>query len=413
VRILVAGAGGVGDAVARVARERDFFDLLVVADPDIGRAERTVAAVQGPRDDPRYVAAAVDPADESAVRDLAVQHGVSHVLNTCGGRSVMQVLEGAFQAGADYLDLSLSLSRRHDKRPYAEPGVVLGSHQFAKTVEWERAGRLALVGMGATPGLSDVFARYAADHLFSDIEELGTREGANLAVEGHGFAPWFSIWTTIEECLDPPLIWERGRGLYVTEPFSEPEVFDFPEGIGPVECVNLEHGEVVLMPRWLRARRITFKRGLGSRVLDVLRTLHLLGLDSTEPVVVRSGAGPVRVSPRDVVAACLPDPADLAEQVHGMTCVGLSVTGTGRDLQPREVFVYQAVDNGWSMRRHGISCVMWQCAVGPVVALELLAEGSWKGTGVRGAEAFDAVPFLERLRDYGVGWAIQERSPGS
>jgi saccharopine dehydrogenase-like NADP-dependent oxidoreductase len=409
----VVGAEGVGDAVARVARERDFFELMVVADPDLGRAERTVAAVQGPRDDPRYTAAWVDPVDRAGLVDLARRHRVSHVVNASDARFAASVLDAVFEAGADYLDLALSPSRRHDERPYAEPGVVPGSHQFAKAVEWERADRLALVGMAATPGLSDVFARYAADHLFSDIDELGTLEGSNLTVDGHDFAPWFSIWTTIGDCLDPPLIWERGRGLYVTEPFSEPETFDFPEGIGPVECVNVEHGEVVLMPRWIRARRVTFKRGLGTRVLDVLRTLHLLGLDATDPVTVLSAAGPVRVSPRDVVAACLPDPADLIDQVHGKTCVGLRVTGTGRDMQPRDVFVYQVVDNAWSMRRHGVPCVTWQSAVNPVVALELLAEGSWKGSGVRGAESFDAAVFLERLKDFGVGWSVQERSPGT
>jgi saccharopine dehydrogenase (NAD+, L-lysine forming) len=98
--------------------------------------------------------------------------------------------------------------------------------------------------MGVEPGLSDVFARYAADELFGEIDELGVRDGANLEVAGYEFAPTFSIWTTIEECLNPPVIWERGRGWFTTEPFSEPEVFTFPAGIGPVECVNVEHEEV-------------------------------------------------------------------------------------------------------------------------------------------------------------------------
>src|SRR5438128_707402 len=97
---------------------------------------------------------------------------------------------------------------------------------------WEQAGRLALVGIGVEPGLSDVFARYAAQHLFSEVHELGVRDGANLVVEGYDFAPSFSIWTTIEECLNPPVIYEAGRGWYTTPPFSEPEVFDFPAGIG-------------------------------------------------------------------------------------------------------------------------------------------------------------------------------------
>ena len=142
---------------------------------------------------------------------------------------------------------------------------------------------------------------------------------------GYDFAPTFSIWTTIEECLNPPVIWERGRGWFTTEPFSEPEIFAFPAGIGPVECVNVEHEEVLLMPRWIEARRVTFKYGLGAEFIGVLRTLHKLGLDKTDPVQV----GAASVSPRDVVAACLPDPAALGDKMSGLTCAGTWVTGTG------------------------------------------------------------------------------------
>ena len=178
----------------------------------------------------------------------------------------------------------MTLSSRTRSGP-ARAGEQLGDAQFAEPTLGGR-GLLALVGIGVEPGLSDVFARYAADHLFAEIDEVGVRDGANLVVEGYDFAPTFSIWTTIEECLNPPLVWERERGWYTTEPFSEPEVFDFPEGIGPVECVNVEHEEVVLVPRWVDCRRVTFKYGLGEEFIDVLRTLHKLGLDSN-----RAGRG--------------------------------------------------------------------------------------------------------------------------
>ncbi len=142
--------------------------------------------------------------------------------------------------------MAMSLSQPHPEQPYEQTGVKLGDEQFAKASQWEERGRLALVGIGVEPGLSDVFARHAADQLFAEIDELGTRDGANLTVDGYEFAPSFSIWTTIEECLNPPVIWEKDRGWYTTPPFSEPEVFDFPAGIGPVECVNVEHEEVLL-----------------------------------------------------------------------------------------------------------------------------------------------------------------------
>ena len=194
------------------------------------------------------------------------------------------------------------------------------------------------------------------------------------------FAPGFSIWTVIEECLNPPLLWERDTGWRTLAPFSEPEVFDFPEGIGPVECVHVEHEEVVLMPRWVPARRVSCKYGLGEQMSGILRTLHELGLERTDTVAVKG----VSVAPRDVVAACLPDPATIGPRMTGKTCAGLWVTGTGTDGEPREVYLYHVVDNEWSMREYGAQCVVWQTAVNPIVALELLATGVWSGSGVLG-----------------------------
>jgi saccharopine dehydrogenase-like NADP-dependent oxidoreductase len=234
------------------------------------------------------------------------------------------------------------------------------------------------------------------------------RDGANLVVEGHAFAPSFSIWTTIEECLNPPVVYERDRGWFTTEPFSEPEIFDFPEGIGPVECVNVEHEEVLLIPRWVDAKRVTFKYGLGEEFIGVLKTLHLLGLDRTEKVRV----GGVEVSPRDVVAACLPDPATLGDRMTGKTCAGLWVRGRGKDGAARSTYLYHIVDNTWSMKEYGAQAVVWQTAVNPIVALELIASGVWTGAGVLGPEAFDAVPFLDLLAgEYESPWGVQELTP--
>ncbi|MBX9246336.1 saccharopine dehydrogenase NADP-binding domain-containing protein [Actinotalea ferrariae] len=438
MRVLVVGSGGVGDAVARTAAGRTFFELMVMADHDPARAERSVAAARGLSATSaladRFVAARVDASDAGAVTALAREHGITHVLNAVDPRFVMPVFDGAFAAGADYLDMAMSLSRPHPTEPYARPGVKLGDEQFAAADRWAGAGRLALVGMGVEPGLSDVFAQYASDHLFSEIDELGTRDGSNLVVLGEDgepmFAPSFSIWTTIEECLNPPVVWEAARaeeggsteaGWYTVPPFHEPEVFEFPGGIGPVECVHVEHEEVLLMPRFLDARKVTFKYGLGEEFIAVLRTLHTVGLDRTDPVTVR-GTTPdgtpttVRVSPRDVVAACLPDPATLGDRMRGATCAGVLVTGTGTDGGRREVYLHHVVDNAWSMERYGAQCVVWQTAVNPLVALELLADGRWSGSGVLGPEAFDAVPFLELLaapapEGYGSPWGLEERTP--
>jgi saccharopine dehydrogenase-like NADP-dependent oxidoreductase len=394
VRVIVIGAGGVGAAVASVAARRDFFERLVLADVDASRAQAAVERVG----DERFAAVVLDASDTAAIADLARAERADAILNAVDPRFNPQLFEAAFAAGCTYLDLAMTLSD-------AERGVKLGDAQFAQAGQWEEAGRLALVGIGVEPGLSDVFARYAADELFAEIDLVGVRDGANLVVEGYDFAPTFSIWTTIEECLNPPVIWERGRGWYTTEPFSEPETFVFPEGIGPVECVNVEHEEVLLVPRWVDCRRVDFKYGLGEEFIEVLRTLHKLGLDSTEPVRVRG----VEVAPRDVVAAALPDPAELGDRMRGLTCAGTYVTGTGKDGRPRATYLYHVVDNEQSMREWGHQAVVLQTALNPVVALELLASGTWSGVGVLGPEAFPPGPFLELLAEYGAPHAVEDR----
>jgi saccharopine dehydrogenase-like NADP-dependent oxidoreductase len=405
MRVLLVGAGGVGSAVVPIAARRGFFDTMVVADYDKGRADRAVTQV----DDGRFVADHVDASNAESVAELVRKHDITHVLNAVDPRFVLPIFNGAFAAGADYLDMAMSLSFPHADEPYRKTGVKLGDEQFAVAGQWEAAGRLALVGVGVEPGLSDVFARYAADELFSDIDEAGVRDGSNLEVDGYSFAPSFSIWTTIEECLNPPVIWEKDKGWYTTPPFSEPEVFEFPDGIGAVECVNVEHEEVLLIPRWVDCKRATFKYGLGEEFIDVLRVIHKLGLDKTEKVDV----GGVQVSPRDVVAAILPDPATLGDRMRGKTCAGTWVTGTGKDGNARQVYLYHVVDNEWTMKEYRSQAVVWQTAINPVIALELLAEGTWTGTGVLGPEAFTPKPFLDKLVEYGSPWGMREETPAT
>jgi saccharopine dehydrogenase-like NADP-dependent oxidoreductase len=389
------GAGGVGSAVAPIAARRDFFERIVFSDLDPARPQALVDRLG----DERFGAAQLDASDAAAIAELARTERCDAILNAADPRFNPPVFQAAFDAGCTYLDMAMTLSDRE--------GTKLGDLQFAQEDAWRDRGLLALVGIGVEPGLSDVFARYAADHLFSEIDEVGVRDGADLVVDGYAFAPTFSIWTTIEECLNPPVIWERDRGWYTTEPFSEPEVFDFPEGIGPIECVNVEHEEVLLVPRWVDCNRVTFKYGLGEEFIDVLKTLHKLNLDSTEPVNVRG----MQVAPRDLVAAALPDPATLGDRMRGRTCAGTYVTGTGKDGRPKATYLYHVVSNEETMARDGAQAVVWQTAINPVVALELLANGVWSGAGVLGPEAFDAVPFLELLGDYGSPHGIDERTP--
>jgi len=418
VRILLIGAGGVGDAIVKISADRNFFEKLIVSDYDIQRAEKSVEWVNqhSPEAAAKFQTAQIDASDSDQVAALAKEVGATHIMNAVEPKFVQSIFDGALKAGVNYMDMAMSLSHVHETDPFNTPAEKLGDWQYDKHAEFEKAGLLALIGTGAEPGISNIFARYAADHLFSDVDEICILDGGNLVVRNDQgeeiFAPSFSIWTVIEECLNPPLIWEKDRGWYTTEPFSEPAMFEFPGGIGPIECVNVEHEEVNMLPRTMDAKKVRFKYGLGSEFIGVLQTLHALGLDKIEPVSVRSKSGRVEVAPRDLVAAVLPDPASLVDSMTGKTCAGTLVTGKGLDGKPRATYLYHVADTSWTGKNYNAQAVVWQTALVPVVALELLSRGDWKATGVRGPEEFDAKLFLDLMSsEYGQPWGSQDRNP--
>ena len=370
MRILVVGAGGVGAAVAAVARRRGFFERI-----DARRPRRRARARGGRRplgDAPLRRRRASTPPTQAAIAALARAERADAILNAGDPRFNPPIFAAAFDAGCTYLDMAMTLSEPHPERP------VRGAGREARRRAVRRgtsAGRRPACSRSSGSASSPASRTSSPATPPTSSSPRSTRSASATARTSSStattFAPTFSIWTTIEECLNPPLIWERERGWYTTEPFSEPEVFEFPEGIGPVECVNVEHEEVVLIPRWIDCRRVTFKYGLGEEFIDVLRTLHKLGLDSTEPVRVRG----VEVAPRDVVAAALPDPATLGDRMRGQDVRGHARhRAPARTAQPRATYLYHVADNEQTMREYGHQAVVLQTAINPVVALELLAE---------------------------------------
>lgn len=191
MRVLVLGAGGVGEAFARIAARRSSFEHVVLADFDPARAARaakgaTALAASSRRASSTattFSSAEAEAGDERAVTDLATSARCDAVLNAVDPRFVMPVFKGALGAGATYLDMAMSLSAVDPELPYERTGVMLGEDQFAMAPAWQDRGLLALCGMGVEPGLSDVFARHAADNLFTSIEEIGVRDGADLTVD--------------------------------------------------------------------------------------------------------------------------------------------------------------------------------------------------------------------------------------
>jgi len=400
MRVLLVGTGGVGESIAVVAQNAPWLKRMVLTDINVKRCREVRAKLRDPK---KFPIEAIDASNKAQIVELAKKHKVDLIMNAVEPLFNEKIFDAAYQYGCTYMDMAMTLSTPHPKQPFEKPGVKLGDYQFERAEKWEKKGLLALLGMGVEPGMADVFAKYAEKHLFDEIDEVNVRDGANLEVRGYEFAPNFSIWTTIEECLNPPIIWEKDRGWYTTKPFSELETFEFPEGIGAQGCVNVEHEEVLLVPRWVKCKRVTFKYGLGDDFIRVLKTIKMLGLDNKNPIKV----GAVKVAPRDVVAACLPDPAHLGDRMFGKTCAGTWVKGK-KGGKPRQVYLYQVADNETCMKKYGVQAVVWQTAVNPVIAMELLVEGVWKGKGVLGPEAFDPDPFMRRMSKYDFPYGMKE-----
>ena len=388
-----------GEAIARISKPRKWLEQMVLADYNVKRAEEVQKKLG---ENKRFPVELIDAGNQQMIEDLAKKYVVDLIMNSVDPIFNKQIFDAAYNVGVIYMDMAMTLSEPHSTDRFNKPGIKLGDYQFGKARDWEKKSLLALVGIGVEPGMADVFARFAADHLFDVIDELGVRDGSNIVIEGFEFAPSFSIWTTIEECLNPPVIWEEDKGWFTTAPFSEPEIFDFPE-IGPVEVVNVEHEEVLLMPRWLKTKRVTFKYGLGDQFISVLKTLHMLGLDNKEKITVKG----LQVAPRDVMAACLPDPAHLGDKMSGKTCAGTWVKGI-KDGKAREVYIYQVADNKACMDNWGCQAVVAQTAFSAVIAMDLIEHELWKGVGVLGPEAFEPTVFMEKMADYGFPYGIKE-----
>jgi len=406
MKVLLLGAGAVGEAYAVLTNKADpagqWLEKLVVADFNLDRAKEVADRIGGGK---RFPAVRVDAGNQDQVAGVALEYGIDLILNGCPQNFDETVFDAAWEAGCNYMDMAMTLSEKHPTEPYSQVGVMLGDYQFARHKEWEAKGLLGLLGMGIDPGVSEIFAKYAENHLFDEIDEIGIRDGSNMTVKGNKYATSFSVWSVIEECLNPPVFWERGRGYYTTEPMSEPEVFDFPEGIGTVEVVSIEHEEVINIPRWIDKglNKVSFKISLGQELMEALRMLNEMGLASAEPIDVKG----VKVIPRDVVEACMPDPAKIGPLMRGKISVGTWVKGR-KDGKTREVYIYQVADNEECMNKFNCQAVAAQTAVGPAIATELLAKGIWQNAGVLPPEAFEPDPFLVRMAAYGFPYGIRD-----
>jgi saccharopine dehydrogenase-like NADP-dependent oxidoreductase len=393
VRVLLVGAGAVGTVSALKFAKEAVLEKLVIADTVSARASLLADRLN----DRKVSAVSLDAGDRAAVAEAIRQTAATLVLNAALPATNMAIMRACLQERCDYIDLA-SAGTDADGIPKMED-------QFALDAQFKAAGRLALLGMGADPGTTNVYAAYAARHLLDTVTELKIRDGDNSVCHGHdGFVAAFSPWVMIDECLCKAVAYRNGRYV-LEEPLSGAEPFDFPE-LGILNCYSVDHEECKTLPRsFPQARTIDFKLCMDDSTVETLRVIKRLGLSSKTRVRV----GSVSIAPRDLVVSLLPEPKDLAGRMRGKSCVGTLARGL-RKGEPKAYYIYNVTDHEAAYRELGVQGTAYQTGIPPVIAARLIDQGTWQGTGVMAPEQFDPDPFLQCLASEGMPWFVRDES---
>jgi saccharopine dehydrogenase (NAD+, L-lysine forming) len=393
VKVLVLGAGAVGTVSALKFAQDAMLEKLVIADAVSARASLLADRLN----DPRVTAISLNAGDRHAVVSALRQFGITIVLNAALPATNIDVMRACLEAGCDYIDLA-SAGTDAD-------GIPKMDDQFALDAEFKAAGRLALLGMGADPGTTNIYAAYAAKHLLDVVTELRVRDGDNSICTGHdGFIAAFSPWVMIDECLCKAVSYRSGR-YYLEEPLTGMEPFDFPE-LGVLNCYYVDHEESRTLPRFFpTAQTVDFKLCMDEVTVETLRVMKSLGLSRKDRVQV----GNHSIVPRDLVVALLPDPRDLAGRMRGKTCVGTLAKGF-KNGEPKSHYIYNVTDHETVFKELGVQATAYQTGIPPVIAARLIAHGVWNGTGVMSPEQFNPDPFLEQLGREGMPWRVRDDS---
>jgi saccharopine dehydrogenase (NAD+, L-lysine-forming) len=393
VKTLMLGAGAVGTVSALKFVQQATLEELVVADAVSARASHLADRL----DDSRVSALGLDAGDRAAVARTIRDTGSTIVLNAALPVTNLEVMRACLDAGCDYIDLASGGTDAD--------GVPKLEDQFALDREFRTAGRLALLGMGADPGTTNVYAAYAAKHLLDTVTEIRVRDGDNSVCQGNdGFVAAFSPWVFIDECLCKAVSWRDGR-YHLEEPLTGCEPFDFPE-LGVLSCYYVDHEESKTLPRFFpQVRIVDFKLCMDEVTVETLRVMKRLGLSGK----CRVRVGDTSIAPRDLVVSLLPEPKDLAGRMRGKTCVGALVRGF-KNGEPRAYYIYNVSDHETAYAELRVQATAYQTGIPPVIAARLIHQGVWRGVGVMSPEQFDPDPFLERMAREGMPWHVRDDS---
>ena len=392
---MVLGCGAVGTVSALKFAQDSSCEQLVLADALPDRAQQLADRIGGTH----VRTLALNAGDRHAVARAVRETRTTILLNAALPATNLIVMRACLDAGCHYIDMASGGAEKD--------GTPKLPDQFALDADFRAAGRLALLGMGADPGTSNIYAAYAAKHLLDEVTEFRVRDGDNSVCEGHaGFLATFSPWVFIDECTCGAVSWRDGK-YHLEEALSGYEPFNFPE-LGVLNTYHVDHEESRTLPMFFPELRVAdFKLCMDDTTWNTLRMLKELGLSRKEKIRV----GDVEISPRDLVVSLMPEPRDLAGRMRGKTCVGTLARGI-RDGVERAFYIYNVTSHEHSYRELGVQATAYQTGVPPVIAAKLIADGQWSGTGVMSPEQFNPDPFMSLIDVSGMSWHIRDEESG-
>lgn len=357
MRAAVLGAAGIiGKGIARRLAATESWDLLL--------ADRREGDLKELGRELERETAGVDVRDPEATSRAL--RGCDLVVNATWYYFNLEVMDAALRAGSDYLDLG---GLYHTTRK-----------QLGLAKQFEGADRVAVLGCGKAPGITNILAAAAAPR-FDALKAVRLRSGRRPLEETTGFRLPYSPQTLIDEMTLRPVVLKGGR-LREIEPLARRETVRHPEPFGPIDYLATLHSELATLPGYLGRglQEMDFQVALAPDTVRALETLIALGLTSSDPVTVEG----TRVVPRDYTVAMLLSLPQAKGREVWITEAEMHGSKEGRPLTVTMRVTGDETQNGTSL--------------GASVAASLMGRGAVRARGVHAPEtALPADTYLNEL----------------